>query len=337
MNPIIKPRILVTGGTGFLGQYVTDQLKNDFDLDILSRSGNSNLTGHLGKWNAGLDLEKIKSKKYKILLHMAGLYDLKASPLELWKNNIMGTNMALSLTQHLDIPNFINTSSVAAVTNLSMAEVSPYDLDPSRTFHDSYGESKALTETQIMNWQDGATLKVNLRLGILTGESQSGKIQRIDGPYLTAGVFKKLRNLIESWPGPLPLPGNPEVRLPFVPVDIAAGAVVRFCHWALKTKVTGYKSFHIVPEEGVSVLSFYKSVLDFLKIKYSRPFLVPYIHPSLGAMALGFPEEQLRYALSLPLYHSRETVKILGPNWCPEFQSLQSTFWEGYEKFISNR
>jgi hypothetical protein len=54
-------------------------------------------------------------------------------------------------------------------------------------------------------------------------------------------------------------------------------------------------------------------------------------------MIVGFPEEQLRYVLKLPLYDSSETQKVLGADWCPEFPQYEKAFWSGYEKYISNR
>nr|BFD68290.1 hypothetical protein HAGR004_33120 [Bdellovibrio sp. HAGR004] len=42
-----KPRILVTGGTGFLGKRVLPLLREKFEVDVLSRSGKTEVQGDL--------------------------------------------------------------------------------------------------------------------------------------------------------------------------------------------------------------------------------------------------------------------------------------------------
>ncbi len=339
----VKKRFLITGGTGFLGKEVVSGLRknSDFELDIISRGSKAELKGDLSKWNAGLDLQKLKSNKYDVFLHMAALYDLKATRVEIFNSNVAGTNTALKIAQELEIPIFINTSSIAAATNFTKKEVTAYEIDLSSPFPDPYAESKALNEEQIKNWNNSKQLKLNLRLGILVGHSQTGRIERLDGPYAAAPVFQKLKNWITNWPFAVPLPGNADVRMPFVPIDSAAYAVTKMCEWSLANKSYGYKSFHIVPENGVSAIDFYQSALDHFQILDKKFNLVSKIpKPILGKISqllFGFPEEQLKYLLSLPRFNSLETREILGPKWCPEFDSYKNVFWSGYEKYISNR
>ncbi len=332
-------KVLMTGGSGFLGQHVQEALHSIADVDVISRSPKSEINGDLTKWNADIDLTTLKDSNYNIFLHMAGLYNLSASRHDVLLNNVVGTNTALKLASSLKIPVFINTSSVAAATNFSQKIVNPYDLSFSQPFHDYYAESKALSEQQIANWLSPIRLKINLRLGVLVGDTANGKIQRIDGPYHIGKIFSQLRTFIEKWKLPLPVPGNPKVRLPLVPVDIAAKAITDICLWSLNKNDEGYKSFHIVPNEGIKVKDLYLSGLSHLKIKHNGLKLVEKIPQTLATKisqyTLGFPEEQLRYALSLPKFNSEETIKVLGKNWCPEFSDYEAQFWRGYEKFLS--
>ncbi|MEK6773621.1 MAG: SDR family oxidoreductase [Bdellovibrionota bacterium] len=341
MNKRIK--ILMTGGTGFLGKYVLETLRTDADIevDVISRSKTTEIQGDLTKWNAGIDIDSLASKNYDVFLNLAGLYDLTASRSDVLINNVVGTSTALRIAGLLKIPVFVSTSSIAAATNLSAFEVGPYDVDFSRPFHDPYAESKALTEQQLKNCLSPIRIKINLRLGILVGDSVNGKIMRIDGPYHTASTFSQLKKFIESWKLRLPVPGNPDVRLPLVPVDIAAKALVQIAKWGIGSKETGYKSFHIVPNEGLSIKELYISTLQHLEIHHSQLLFIKHI-PDRVAMkisqhALGFPEEQLRYALHLPRYNSDDTCKILGTHWCPEFSNYEKNFWSGYENYLQNR
>lgn len=337
-----RPRILVTGGTGFLGKKVLPFLREKFEVDVLSRSGRTEVQGDLCQWNAGLDLEALKSRKYSLFLHMAGLYDLTAPKVDCYQHNIAAMGTALKVAEALRIPFFINTSTVAAGINSSLSVVKPNDLNFSKPFPDAYSESKALGEQLLQNWpQEYTTGRVNLRLGVLVGDTEKGEIERIDGPYQAPEAFKKIRPLVESLPTSLPLPGSESTRLPIVPVDTCARAIVTFCDWALTQKPQGYQSHHLTPNQGLSVRELYLSALKFQAIHHKGVVLVDKISKSLVAKASSviarFPEEELHYLMNFPIYDTTSTRKILGENWCPEFPQYEKTFWSGYEAFVSNR
>jgi nucleoside-diphosphate-sugar epimerase len=336
-----KLRYLVTGGTGFLGQYVLRSLDAGAEVDVLSRSGKTGLKGDLGRWLAGLDIEALQSKNYDVLLHLAGLYDLSASASDVYMHNVAGTNVALQIAKALKIPVFVNASSIAAASNQKVDVSSAYDLSFSDPFPDPYSESKALAEQLVRSHLSGIPLTVNLRLGILVGDSEAGAISRLDGPYEVAFKIAKLKTLIQNWRWPLPVPGNPEVRLPLVPVDQAADAIVKISQWAAGLGELGYKSFNIVPRDGVSVRDLYQSTFEHLglgqiKFKFISQGPKPLLS-KVSSLALNLPEGQIRYALSLPAYESDTTRDILGGSWCSEFNDYEKTFWRGYEKYISNR
>ncbi len=337
-----RPRLLMTGGTGFLGKHVVPLLEQDFDVDVLSRSAKGLFHADLADWNAGIeDLEPLKDRKYVALLHMAGLYDLMASSKACYLQNVVGTTHALRVAQILEIPVFISTSSVAAAINCTQEKVHPTDLNLSDRFPDAYSESKACTESILQNWSDEVPLRVNLRPGVLVGDSHYGLIERIDGPYYAPQAFQRLRGLIESFPAPLPLPGSESVRLPILPVDICAKAVVGMTKWAISSGEKGYRSFHLTPQIGVALADFYQSTLRHLFLKNRGIRLMTRVPDAvmkkLSKWAVRFPEEQTHYLLKFPFYDSSATQDILGPDWCPEFESYEFHFWSGYEKFVSNR
>lgn len=337
-----KPRILVTGGTGFLGKKVIPLLREKFEVDVLSRSGKTEVQGDLTQWNAGLDFESLRNKKYALFLHMAGLYDLTASKVDCYQHNISAMGIALKVAEALEIPFFISTSTVAAGINSSLPTVKPFDLNLSKSFPDSYAESKALGEQVLRNWPVHRIQgRVNLRLGVLVGDTQKGEIERIDGPYYAAEAFKKLKSFIASLPTAVPLPGNEQTRLPLVPVDKAAQAIVSFCEWTLLTKPQGYLSYHITPTSGLGAKEFYTSALKFQAIPHRGVMLVKKIPEGmilkLSKFLAHLPEEQLYYLINFPVYDTTSTREVLGENWCPEFKEYEQVFWSGYEKFVSHR
>lgn len=334
-----KPRILMTGATGFLGRFLRPRLAESFDVVALSRGASANLRGDLTQWNCGLD--ESPEGPFAGVLHAAGLYDLDATSEECFFHNVVATSHALKLCQDVDAPVFLNVSSVAAGINAKLPTVRPYDVHMGTPFPDAYSESKAQAEMMIRNWTGGPRLRVNLRPGVIVGSTDGSAITRIDGPYHAPEVFQQLRAMIEAFPGTLPLPGSEDRRIPLIPVDVCADAIARVTEWAVKTEETGYVSHHLVPKRGLAVNELYEAVLERLSFKNRKFHLVnvlpDFVLKKASNMLLSFPENELTYLLNFPRYDASELDLLLGVDWCPEFSIYQDAFWSGYEKFISNR
>jgi UDP-glucose 4-epimerase len=335
-----KIKILLTGGTGFLGQQVVPKLREFADVDVISRSTKADVRGDLTRWNGGLDLEALKKNKYDIFIHLAGLYDLTASHQDCFQQNVSATGTALKIARALEIPVFMNASSVAAAVNSQFKVIKPYDLNFSRPFPDPYAESKALAEQVISNQSENFRLCINMRFGVLVGDTKGTAIHRIDGPYHAPQALEKVRKLIESFPASFPLPGRNNGPLPLVPVDKAAEAVAGLVKWSQTSHKTGYQSFHITPKEGLDIRDLYLKTLKHLFIPHKGITFVNRIPKTvltkISKWTVKFPEEELNYLLTFPKYDSSETVEALG-HWCPEFKDYEKSFWRGYDEYISNR
>lgn len=335
-----KIKILLTGGTGFLGQYVVPKLREFAEVHVISRSQKAEVRGDLTRWNAGLDLESLKKNKYDIFLHLAGLYDLSANHQDCFQQNVVATGTALKIARALEIPVFMNASSVAAAVNSALRMIRPFDLNFSRAFPDPYSESKALAEQVISNQSENFRLCINMRLGVLVGDTQGRSIHRIDGPYHAPQALEKVRKLIESFPTAFPLPGTNSGRLPLVPVDKAADAILGFVKWSQDPKNQSYQSFHVTPKEGLEIRELYLRTLKHLFIPHKGITFVKRIPKpvlmKISKWAVRFPEEELNYLLTFPKYDSANTVEVLG-DWCPEFKDYEKSFWRGYDEYISNR
>lgn len=337
-----RPKILVTGGTGFLGKVLVPILREHFEVLVLSRQGTTEIKGDLTQWNSGVDIQALQEMQVTGLLHLAGLYDLKVNETDSALHNTLATSNALRLAQLADIPYFFNASSVAAIINTKKTKVSPYDLELESSFPDAYSEAKARGEKTLQVWPDGPSGRVNFRLGVLCGDSKNGEIQRIDGPYYAPETFKPLRKLFEMIPTKIPLPGRKSCAIPLIPVDVAASAILKIMNRTIALEMKGYQSYNITPKRGLRVEELYLKTMNRLKIKAHGVYLVDelpkFVLAELSGQVARFPKEELYYLMSFPEFDSGATAEMIGnPHWCPEFKDYESAFWRGYEKFISNR
>ncbi len=352
-------RILVTGGTGFLGRSVVPRLrKNGHTIVALSREASCpgapsaakkkdleyfQIKGDLTLWDGGWDLAADSRLAdlgpFDLVLHMAALYDLNAKETQLMKHNVLGTQVALTLAQKLGIETFVNISSVAVAVNARSRRVDPTELHFENPFPDAYALSKAIAEKMVAEWPNPLR-RLNLRLGVLVGDTVTGRIERIDGPYHCPEALRKFLDWLKQIPGPLPLPGKSDRRLPLVPIDQAANGVVRALEIFVCEKTEGHKALHLIPKFGLSVQELYASSLRHFGIN-KRVILLENIPDELSrefANRVGnLPKKELNYILRLPRLDETETREWLGETWCSEFFEYEKQFWSGYEQFVSHR
>jgi NAD(P)-dependent dehydrogenase (short-subunit alcohol dehydrogenase family) len=248
----------VTGATGFIGRFLVQALlqrgkgtvyvlvrpKSIGKLDELRQFWGKESTrrvvpikGDLGQPKLGIakaDLTRLKGK-VKHFYHLGAVYDLEAPPEEMHEANIVGTEGALAVAAAIGAGCFHLVSSIAAAglyrgtfTEDMFEEAEELDHPYHRTKHDS----EALVR---------ANGKVPFRVyrpGIVLGHSQTGVIDKIDGPYY---FFKVLQRLRESWPRWVPLVGVEGGYITAVPVDFVVAALVHLSH---QPKLDG-ECFHL--------------------------------------------------------------------------------------------
>ena len=323
-------RVLVSGGTGFLGSEVTPLLSQRAQVTLLSRTRPNGLKADLSLWDAGLDPKSLRGQ-FDIFLHMAGLYDLRASKSELFTQNIAGTHTALTIAQKAEIPHFVHISTVAVTMNEGHGG----------TWPDAYAESKAHAEKLVRSWSaESLQSRLILRLGVLVGNTRDGHIHRIDGPYHAPERLRELTSFLKNYPGPIPVPGRRHQPLPLVPVDVAAKAIVEMLRLSHGAQSQGVKSYYICSDQGPTAEELFRSTLHYLGIERDLQVLssLPdWLTREAAEWITKLPREELSYLLGFPKFDLKSTVELLGPSWCPGFKEYEKTFWIGYETFISNR
>ena len=255
----------VTGGTGFLGRFlIGNLLKRKGTIHVLVRKASLKkfaalakkmdwdpkrvvaVTGDMTAPKCGLTAAQIRTlsaKKIQHFFHLAAIYDMTASAESQRAANIDGTQHALDLAAALKVGCFHHTSSIAAagmypgVFREDMFEEAEGLDDPYlRTKHDSEGLVR--DETRI-KWRI-------YRPGMVVGHSQTGEMDKIDGPYYFFTFLKKLREMLPPWMPTLGLEGG---RINVVPVDFVVDAMDHIAH---KPKLDGH-TFHLTDPEPMRV------------------------------------------------------------------------------------
>ncbi len=235
----------VTGATGFIGRYLVERLlargervfvlvrpQSSAKLEALREFWGPRgsrvvpVAGDLAAPNLGVskaDLRKLTGK-VDHLFHLAAIYDLQASTEEQDVANIVGTDHALQFAATVQAGCFHHASSIAAAglyqgsfRENMFEEATGIEHPYFRTKH----EAEALVRSRCQRpWRV-------YRPGIVVGHSQTGQIDKIDGPYYFFKMIQKLRQALPPW---FPLIGLEGGYINLVPVDYVAAAMEHLAH-----------------------------------------------------------------------------------------------------------
>ena len=247
----------VTGATGFIGRFlVSNLLKRKGAVHVLVRKGSEKkldaiaekmgwdrkriipVTGDLSKPKLGMTAAQIKSLTGKVqhFFHLAAIYDITVDAESQKVANIGGTRHALELATAIKAGCFHHTSSIAAA-----------GLYPGVFREDMFEEAEGLKDPYLKTKHESEGLvrkeaKIPFRIyrpSFVIGHSQTGEIDKIDGPYYLFTLIKKIREAIPQWVPTLGIEGG---KINVVPVDFVADAMDHIAH---KRGLDG-KCFHLV-------------------------------------------------------------------------------------------
>lgn len=254
----------VTGATGFIGRYlVSNLLKRKGTVYVLVRKDSLKkldaiakkmgwdrkrvvvVDGDMTEAKCGVSAAQLRTLNGKIkhFFHLAAIYDLTAKAEAQRVANIEGTRNALDLAAAIGAGVFHHTSSIAAaglypgVFREDMFEEAEGLDDPYlRTKHDSEG---LVRQEERLKWRI-------YRPGMVVGHSQTGEMDKVDGPYYFFTFLKKLREMLPPW---MPMLGVEGGRINLVPVDYVVDAMDHIAH---KPRLDGH-CFHLVDPQPMRV------------------------------------------------------------------------------------
>ena len=237
----------VTGATGFIGRHLVASLLNrDEDIYVLVREGSKDklsalmdtwgpsaqarvhpVLGDLAQPRLGLgdgEVAQLTAVGITHFFHLAAVYDMTADDERNRIANVDGTRHAVQLANELDAGTFHHTSSIAVAgkyTGLFREDMFDEGQKLDHPYYRTKFESEKIARSQTeMPWRV-------YRPAIVVGNSQTGEMDKIDGPYYFFTAIKKLRHYLPGW---FPLVGPELGYTNIVPVDFVANAMDHIAH-----------------------------------------------------------------------------------------------------------
>jgi thioester reductase-like protein/short-subunit dehydrogenase len=252
----------VTGATGFIGRRLIERLleqRQGMIYVLVRESSRGRLDDLLERWSVvagpeatkrvqpvlgdlrrpmlGVDTEQVVELRGKVthFFHLAAVYDMTAPPERNSAVNVGGTAHAVELARAVDAKLLHHVSSIAiAGTYKGVFEESMFDEGqklPSPYHRTKFESERIVREQPYVAWRV-------YRPGIVVGDSKTGEMDKIDGPYYFFKAIQRLRHLLPEW---TPLVAVDLGATNVVPVDWVAGALEHIAH---EPDLDG-KAFHL--------------------------------------------------------------------------------------------
>ncbi len=367
----------VTGATGFIGRHLVQELldNRDGEIFVLVRKGSQGrlehlmrswgnparvipVVGDLTKPSLGVAKSWVREHRGAVdhFFHLAALYDMTA-PDELNEQlNVGGTRAALDLAAALDAGVFHQVSSIAAAGDYpGTFDETMFDVGqglPSAYHRTKFESERIVREECTVPWRV-------YRPAVVVGHSETGEMDKIDGPYYFFPLFKRLRDTLPAW---MPILGVDLGDTNVVPVDYVAKAMDHIGH---QPGLDG-QAFHLVnpdPQPTIEVVNTFAAAakaprfavpLDRRVTGVLPTTLLPralrptgLVHNLLrtppAQLALretigriGIPPEVLEHVSFPTVFASRRTERALAGSGisCPDLEGYAATLWTYWEEHL---
>jgi NAD(P)-dependent dehydrogenase (short-subunit alcohol dehydrogenase family) len=353
----------VTGATGFIGRNLVEKLlEREGEVHVLVREGSrERLDALIERWGAGDRVKPVTGDLTEPLLgvseedrkalagvehffHLAAIYDMTADETQNAMLNVGGTQNAVQLANELGAGVFHHVSSVA-VAGRFKGHFTEDMFDEGQELHTPYHRTKFESEKLVREKVQGAWRVY--RPAVVVGDSRTGEMDKIDGPYYFFKVLQKLRNALPQW---APLVSIEWGWTNIVPVDYVAAAIDHIAH------EEGYdgQAFHIVDPKGIrageamntfaraghaphAVMRVDKKLTDMLpKGVLSYAMQIPALKGvRKSALAdLGIPDEILQDIAFTAKFDARDTQRALAGSGIelPALDSYAYKLWDYWER-----
>lgn len=358
----------VTGATGFIGKRLVRRLlqrKGAVVHFLIRRESEGKVAalreywgvgparavpvfGDLTEKKLGVSADDAKALKGQIdhFFHLAAVYDLGADEESQVAVNIDGTRHTLELAKAIGAGHFHHVSSIAAAGLYEgvfredmFEEAENVDHPYFMTKHES---EKLVRAENKLAW-------TVYRPAMVVGDSQTGEMDKIDGPYYFFKLIQRMRQILPPWMPSIGLEGG---RINIVPVDFVVNALDHIAHGLRQ----GGECFHLVDPVGYRV----GDVLDIFSKAAHAPKMNLFVNAALlgfipksvkkGLMALapvrrvrdavmkdlGLPEDMLTFVNYPTRFDCRGTLAALKGSGveCPNLKDYAWRLWDYWERHL---
>ncbi len=354
----------VTGGTGFIGRFLVARLlKREGAVVYLlcrkaSQSKLDDLMDELGANDQQIvpvfgdisqaslvsaeDLQKLAGKIDHVF-HLAAIYDMNMTEAEGEVINNQGTRNVVNFTNQLGGNVRLHHMSSIAVAGTEWEGVFKESMfDEGQTFSHPYNRSK-FTSEKIVREETKVPYRI-YRPGMVVGDSETGIMDKIDGPYYFFKMIQRIRDNVPKW---LPLLGINGGQMPICPVDYVANATDYIAH---KEGLDG-KAFCLVQNPAPTVGEFMQimfgaahgpefaknfDVPDFKLPSKAKELFNKFVVSDLAitiSKAIGAPISTMSFALNKFEFddkNARAALKGSGIE-CPRLETYADKLWEFWE------
>jgi thioester reductase-like protein len=310
----------VTGATGFIGRRLVELLldKRQGKVYVLVRAGSTGrLDDLIERWKAvagagvgrrvqpvigdlrrpllGVEAEQVTELRGKVdhFFHLAAIYDMTAPAEQNTAVNVGGTTHAVELARALEVKRLHHVSSIA-VAGEYKGRFEEEMFDEGQKLPSPYHRTKFESE-RIVREQPYVPWRV-YRPGVVVGDSKTGEMDKVDGPYYFFKAIQRTRKLIPEW---MPLVGLDMGKTNVVPVDWVAGVLDHIAH---EPDLDG-RAFHLTDPKGQRV--------DELYNEFAAAAHAPKVAMSVDKRLTDvLPTWPLKLALALPPLRQAQNITL---------------------------